>query len=126
MLHYLAESLGYGCHAVMASTRKCVTGQGFGSPEPSADQGEKAGPQASSSGDRSLTPVGNLANVESNATSEKMDDNDQITLPFNRTSKAKNRCLICLYSKKLVTIPPEAKLRIFINRGIIIQGNTRL
>lgn len=45
--------------------------QGFGYPELAAGQGEKAGPPASSSCDRSSTLVGDLANVELNTTKKK-------------------------------------------------------
>jgi len=47
------------------------TRQGFGYPESAAGQGEKAGPQASSSCDRSSTLVGDLADVEFNTTRKK-------------------------------------------------------
>jgi len=108
----------------MATTRSGLTKQGFGTPESAAGQGGKAGPQASSSNDRSSTLVGNLANVESNDISEKIDVDQKITLPFKRTSKAKSRCLICHSTSKLCVVPLEARLRIFINRGIIIQGKS--
>lgn len=48
----------------MAGTDKCFTMQGFGTPVSAVGQGEKAGPQPSSSNDRSSTVVGNLATVE--------------------------------------------------------------
>jgi len=88
--------------------------------------GGKAGPQASSSKDRSSALVRNLVNVESNVTSEKMDVDQIITLPFKRTSKTKSCCLICHAKCKLCVVPLEARLRIFINRGIIIQGKQKL
>jgi len=53
----------------MADARKCITMQrNLGASVSAAGQGEKAGPQASSSSDRSSTLVGDLATVESNAT----------------------------------------------------------
>jgi len=42
--------------------------QGLGTPVSAAGHGKKAGPQASSSNDRSSTLVGNLASVEYNVT----------------------------------------------------------
>lgn len=54
----------------MATTHNRVTRQRVGSSESAAGQGGKAGPQASSSSYRSSTSVGNLADVESNATSQ--------------------------------------------------------
>lgn len=53
----------------MADTgKKCFTMQGFGIPVSATGQGEKAGPQSSSSCDRTSTLVGNLASAEYNAT----------------------------------------------------------
>jgi len=57
---------------------------------------------------------------------EKMDVDQIITLPFKRTSKTKSCCLICHAKCKLCVVPLEARLRIFINRGIIIQGKQKL
>lgn len=61
--------------AVMADTSKRrITRQGFGNPESAAGQGEKAGPQASSSNDRSFTLVRDLANVMYDATRKKSEN----------------------------------------------------
>jgi len=55
--------------ACMADARKCITMQrNLGASVSAAGQGEKTGPQASSSSDRSSTLVGDLAAVESNVT----------------------------------------------------------
>ena len=51
----------------MAKVNKKLTMQGRDTPVSAAGQGEQAGPQASSSCDRSSTVVGNLATVEFNA-----------------------------------------------------------
>jgi len=77
LFRYPAESLDYGIHAVMVDTRKKrVTMQGLGTPVSAAGQGGKAGPQASSSCDRSSTLVGNLANVEYKTTRRKSLSHD--------------------------------------------------
>ncbi|XP_043476225.1 uncharacterized protein LOC122507528 [Leptopilina heterotoma] len=47
-------------YAVMVGTRKKSTMQGVGTPVSVAGQGKKAGPQASSSSNRSSTSVGDL------------------------------------------------------------------
>ena len=60
----LAEPWVNGYRAVMASTSKCFRMQGRDTPVSTAGQGEKAGPQPSSSSDGSSTLVGNLASVE--------------------------------------------------------------
>lgn len=52
----------------MAGTGKKITMQGLGTPVSATGQGGKAGPQSSSSSDRSSTRVGNLASEEYNAT----------------------------------------------------------
>jgi len=55
---------------IMTTTRNSVTRQRFESSESAASQGGKAGPQASSSSNRSSTSVGNLAFVEPTVTSQ--------------------------------------------------------
>ena len=55
----------------------------------------------------------------------KIDSDQEITLPFGRASKAKSHCLICKSKGPLVVIPIEAKLRLFINCGLIIKGPSR-
>ncbi|XP_031779904.1 uncharacterized protein LOC116416302 [Nasonia vitripennis] len=52
----------------MADKQQKITMQGFGTPVSAAGQGEQAGPQASSSSDRSSLLVGNLAFEEYNTT----------------------------------------------------------
>ncbi|XP_033213876.1 uncharacterized protein LOC117170935 [Belonocnema kinseyi] len=108
----------------MAGSRSRTT-QRLGTSVSATGQGEQAGPQSSSSSDRSSSLVGNLVNVESNITSQNVNVDQQITLPFSRCRKAKNRCLICRSSGQLVVVPSEVKLRLFVNRGIIIQGQCR-
>jgi len=51
--------------------------QGFGTPVSATGQGEKAGPQSSSSSDRSFTLVGNLASVEYNVTRNNSHECDK-------------------------------------------------
>ena len=68
----------------MATKRRKFTRQGFGYPESAAGQGGEAGPQASSSSDRSSTVVENLASVESNATRH-----------LSCTIDVNNFCIVC-------------------------------
>jgi len=66
---YPAESLDCGLDAVMVGARKCLTMQrNLGASVSAAGEGVKASPQASSLSDRSSILVGDLANVEFNAT----------------------------------------------------------
>lgn len=90
---YPAESLDHGCHAVMADTRRtCVTMQGIGYPVSAAGQGGKAGPQASSSSNRSSTLVGDLANAEFRATRKK----SKVILPEHNCESEHNVfCHVC-------------------------------
>jgi len=77
----------------MAGIReKRVMRQGLGTPESAADQGKKAGPQASSSCDRSSALVGDLAVAEYKATRKKHNG------PSSTHFCEKNRncfCYIC-------------------------------
>lgn len=50
---------------------------------------------------------------------------ESITLPFGRCSKSYRHCLICKSQKSMVNVPAEAKMQVFIKRGLIVQGNTR-
>ena len=64
------------------------TMQGLGLPVSAADQGEKAGPQASSSSYRSSTVVVNLASVEYNATRHQSS--------FHKCDKSTDEfCYVC-------------------------------
>jgi len=50
---------------------------------------------------------------------------ESITLPFGRCSKSHKYCMICKSQKSIVSVPAEAKMQVFINRGLIIQGDAR-
>lgn len=50
---------------------------------------------------------------------------ESITLPFARCSKSHKYCIICKSQKSMVSIPTEAKMQVFINSGVIIQGDAR-
>lgn len=54
-----------------------------------------------------------------------MEDEDEITIPFKRCTKSKKNCIICKSTTPLVVIPSEAKLQVFVKRGLIIQGQVR-
>lgn len=47
---------------------------------------------------------------------------ESITIPFKRITKSKKNCVICKKSMPLVVVPREAKLQIFIDQGLIMQG----
>jgi len=57
LFRHPAKTLDNGVYAVMANTRNKFTMQGVGSPVSAVGQGEKTGPQASSSYDRSFVEV---------------------------------------------------------------------
>ena len=50
---------------------------------------------------------------------------NSVTLPFSRRSVTHNRCIICKSSTPLVIIPYLAKLRVFINKRILITEKSR-
>ena len=68
----LAERWVNAYRAVMASTSKCFRMQGRDTAVSAAGRDEKAGPQPSSSSDRSSTLVGNLASVEYEVTRNQL------------------------------------------------------
>lgn len=53
------------------------------------------------------------------------NSNSTIDIPFKRSSKSKNMCIICKSSGSMVVILAEAKLQAFVEHSIIIQGKMR-
>lgn len=53
------------------------------------------------------------------------NETDSITLPFARASKSKNACIICRAKNPLLVIPADAKLQVFVKRGLIMNGKPR-
>ncbi|GBP10891.1 hypothetical protein EVAR_5469_1 [Eumeta japonica] len=86
-----------GVCAVMAGTSdKYFTMQGSGNPVSAAGQGEKAGPQASSSSDCSSSVVGNLATGESVKPQKTVIDDETEALEEMEVEKKK-----CQWRKKM-------------------------
>ena len=54
-----------------------------------------------------------------------MSLNETIALPFGHTTKSHKYCIVCKVTKNLIVVPDRAKLELFIQRGIIIQGKPR-
>lgn len=75
----------------MAGARKRFTMQRVESSVSAAGQGEKAGPQASSSSDRSSILVGDLANVELNATRKR----PEVSQSHDCYANHDNFCYVC-------------------------------
>jgi len=76
----------------MAGARKRCTMQRVGSSVSAAGQGGKAGPQSSSSSNRSSIFVGDLADIESNATSTRPN---KVQQSHNCDTSRDNFCYIC-------------------------------
>jgi len=76
----------------MANMRKNFTMQGVGYPVSAAGRGEKAGPQASSSNDRSFLEVDHLASTEYRAT---RNDEPMTLHVHDDPNKPKTFCYVC-------------------------------
>ena len=63
--------------------------------------------------------------MSDSGTDNEADELESITLPFGRATKSKNSCIICKKKNNLVVIPSDAKLKPFVERGLIIAGKQR-